>query len=108
MYTIDDKYELIGGFAIGCYRFIENEDTEEHFWVDMQNCEYYTHHSDDYNEETWLLGGNNWWILLPFKPIGTTITKENQNLVKWFVGESSKPGDEDKEWDFDKHSVKEK
>ena len=55
MATNINDYEILSGFAIGCYRFIENEDTKEHFWVDLQNCLYYTYHSDDYNEKTLVL-----------------------------------------------------
>ena len=103
---ITKDYEAMHGFAVPVYRFVEGEDSE-HFWVDSQNCVYYTYHDEEYDEGTGLIGGKNWWMMFPYKPKGTTITEENQNLIKWFVGDSSKEEDVDKEWDFDKHRVKE-
>ena len=104
MATNINDYEILNGFAIPVYRFIENEDVE-HFWIDLQNCLYYTYHNEEYDEITRLIGGNNWWIIFPYKPVGTTITEENQDIIKYFVGDSSREEDIDKEWDFDKHHI---
>lgn len=105
MIVINKDYEFILGNLIGVYRFIENEDNKEKYWVDSQNCMYYTNEggNESYNENTGLINGNHWWIIWPAKPIGTIITKENQNQIKWFVIESSKTDDELKEWDFNSH-----
>ena len=100
--NINDYEEAFTGLAIPVYRFVEGEDSE-HYWVDLQNCVYYTYYDEKYDKETGLINGKNWWIMFPYKPKGVAITKDNQNLIKWFVGDSSKTEDVDKEWDFDKH-----
>ena len=44
------KYVPLRGFVVPVYRFIEGED-EEQFWVDAQNCEYYTYNNEDFDEK---------------------------------------------------------
>ena len=98
----NDSYEYVLGYDfIGCYSFIENEDTHEHYWADSQNCEYHIYNEDEgYDKDTSLINGNNWWIIWICKPIGEKVTKDN---AKWFVIESSKEDDMNKEWDFKTH-----
>lgn len=107
--NVNDEYEYIFRNIIGVYRYIENDETER-YWVDSQNCMYHTNEggNEDYDEETDLIDGKNWWIIWPAKPIGYELTIEDCNgeWPHWYVIESSKVEDENKEWDFNKHCVK--
>ena len=93
-------YEILKGQISCCYRYIEGED-KPRYWVDSQNCMYYTYKNDEYDNKSGLILGKNWWIISPYKPTGTIITKENENLINWFIDDSSVPTDIDYQWDFD-------
>lgn len=96
-----NNYEFLNcGFLTSCYSYKEG-DKKEHRWIDDQNCEYY-YFEDDPEATGYLEDGRKHYIIMAFKPKGTTITKGNMNLVKWFVFWGP---DEDinKEWDFNNH-----
>lgn len=100
------EYEFIFANIVGVYRYIEGEKCEQ-YWVDSQNCEYNTFHAKGYDEETELIDGKNWWIIWPAKPIGYTPTEEDMKKPWkwWYVMDSSKTEDHNKEWNFEKHCV---
>ena len=100
------KYVPLRGFVVPVYRFIEGED-EEQFWVDAQNCEYYTYNDKDFDEKTQLIEGKNWWIMWPHIPEGTKPQDVTREITRWFVEESSVATDVNKEWDFETHKPKE-
>lgn len=93
-------YEDVNAFVVPMYRYIEGKSKEE-WWVDSQNCMYYTFQETD--KEFDLINGRKWWLISPMKPKGTVITKDNRNLIKWIVDFSSEDDDMDKEWDFKNH-----
>lgn len=101
------KYEPLLGNIIPVYRFIEGQKTEE-FWMDAQNCCYYTYCDGKYDDETRLYDGKNWWLLWPYIPEGTKTEDVTKEIAKWIVDDSSIEVDVDKEWDFKKHQVKKK
>ena len=96
-----DNYEYLKNFVVPCYRYIEGEKKEK-YWVDIQNCEYFTYDKVD-DSNGLFRGKKNFWIIWPCKPKGVTLTEDNQDLVKWFVCDSSVEEDENLEWDFDNH-----
>ena len=104
-----DNYKPLIGNCIGVYRYIEGED-HEHFLANFQNCEYYTYNEDKgFDNNTHLINGKHWWILWPYIPINdNNIIKNNDGTsnVVWFVSDTSKLFDIDKEWDFQTHKVK--
>lgn len=97
-------YQILDNEIRGCYRYVEGDERES-FWVDSQNCYYYTYEDEDahFDDKTQLLNGKRWWMIDPVKPHGTIITKENQNLVKWVVFDGTDDKDSFKEWDFKNH-----
>ena len=99
------KYVPLIGNVVPVYRFVEGEKKEE-FWIDAQNCDYYTYCNEEYDEETSLLGGKNWWIMWPYVPEGTKNEEVTKEIVRWVVDFSSVNNDIDKEWDFENHKVK--
>ena len=107
--NVNEEFEYIFHNVVGVYRYIEDDDKES-YWIDSQNCMYYTNEggAEDYDEKTDLIGGKNWWIIWPAKPIGYEPTKEDYKgeWPYWYVFESSKTEDQKKEWDFKKHCVK--
>ena len=74
--NVNDEYEYIFRNIIGVYRYIENDETEQ-YWADSQNCMYHTNEggNEDYDEETDLIDGKNWWIIWSAKPIGYETNK---------------------------------
>lgn len=89
------------------YRFIDGDDTEK-LWVDSHNCIFYTYNNSKYSKKTRLIDGRDWWILWPYVPENVETIDEKDNLkskAKWFVDDSSRTEDIDKEWDFEKHKV---
>ncbi len=99
------KYVPLRGNVVPVYRFIEGDKKEE-FWVDAQNCDYYTYNDEDFDEETQLINGKNWWIMWPYVPEGTKNENVTNEIVRWMVDFSSVSDDINKEWDFDNHKVK--
>lgn len=119
-----EGYEYVVAFATPNYWYEEGKKHEE-YWVDAQNLFYYK-----FLEEPFELGiedkdGNKildengkpkkdprkWWLISPYKPIGTTITNENaEELIKWCVEmcylDNGKKNYEFYEWDFEKHCIK--
>lgn len=103
----ETKYKPLIYNITSVYRFIDGDDVEE-FWADAQNCAYYTYNNSKFSKETSLLDGHDWWILWPYIPENVEPIGENGNIqskVKWFVDDSSRTEDIDKEWDFEKHKV---
>lgn len=87
------------------YRFIDGDDIEV-FWVDAQNCAFYTYCNSKFSKETGLLDGRDWWILWPYIPEDVETIDENiKSKVKWVVDDSSRTEDIDKEWDFENHKT---
>jgi len=104
MYKNIENYKGLEGDFIGVFRYIEGDDKES-FWIDFQNCMYYTY-CKNYDDDTHLLGGKNWWILWPHIPKNDdTIIKNDDGTsnVVWFVDDSSIETDIEKEWDFNNH-----
>ena len=95
-------YTLIENEIRGAYLIIEGGDKPK-FYVDQDSAYYHVY--VDLVDDNGLIDGKNWWILEPCKPKGVTIGKENQNLIKWFVMESSIEIDEQHEWDFGENKV---
>jgi len=95
-------YEILYNMIRPCYRYIEGNDKVE-WWVDDQNCWYYT--NKKINELNGLYEGKkNCWIISPFKPKGTTLKEEKDEiLIKWFVEDSTNSDDIGYLWDFDKN-----
>lgn len=103
----ENKYKPLVCNITPVYRFIDG-DNAEHFWVDAQNCACYTYNNSKYDKNTGLIDGKNWWILWPYIPENVKTIGENVNIrskVKWFVDDSSRTEDIDKEWDFENHKV---
>lgn len=99
-----DDYEFYKCSIPPAYTYIEGE-SEEHYWLDLQNADYYM--MNDSDKETGLIEGKKWWLMTAYKPKGTTITEENvDELIKWFVNDSYDFADVGKEWDFEKHCPK--
>ena len=98
-------YEAVSAFSVGCYQYIDGQ-PQESFYVDSQNCDYHTYNNKNYDKETGLINGKNWWIICPHMPKGTEPSENNKHLLKWYVSDSSKDEDLDKEWNFNEHSVK--
>ena len=104
------KYVPVCGVVVPCYRYIDDGlYKSEEFWVDCQNCEYYTYLDGHYDEGTNLVDGHDWWIIYPyvpeemrFKNVGEILGKH----IKWIVEDSNIEEDIDREWDFKKHKVK--
>ena len=104
----ETKYKPLVCNITPVFRFIDGDDTEM-FWVDYQNCVCYTYNNSKYDKNTGLIDGKNWWILWPYIPENVETVGENDNIqskVKWFVDDSSRTEDIDKEWDFENHKVK--
>ena len=103
----ETKYKPLVCNITPVYRFIDGDDTEK-FWVDAQNCIFYTYNNEKYDKNTGLINGRNWWILWPYIPENVETIDEKDNIkskAKWFVDDSSRIEDIDKEWDFEKHKV---
>lgn len=101
----DIKYKPLICNITPVYRFIDGDDTEV-FWIDAQNCAYYTYNNSKFSKKTNLLDEKNWWILWPYIPENVEAIDEIDNIkskVKWIVDDSSRTEDIDKEWDFEKH-----
>lgn len=92
----DKTYIPINGFVIPAYLYTEGNDKEQ-YWVDTQQLYVCL---DDYLNEI----DKDWWVISPFKPKGEIVTDKNQKeLVKWCVYESSINDDFGKKWDFENH-----
>lgn len=102
------KYKPLVCNITPVYRFIDGDDAEE-FWADAQNCAFYTYYNNaKSSKKPRLLDGKDWWILWPYVPENVETIEENDNIkskAKWFVDDSSRTEDIDKEWDFEKHKV---
>ena len=103
-----EGYEQINAFVTPAYSYVEGN-KREHYYYDSQNCFYhelFIATGDDGKRRD----GKKYWIIEPYKPEGITITEENyeevKSQIKWVVSCSSEDNDEEKEWDFDKHCVK--
>lgn len=104
-----EGYEILKNWCRPAYSYIE-DDEHEHYWVDSQNCYYYIVCEETDEESGQRIDGKKYWIIEPFKPIGVIITEENfdeiKPQIKWLVTDTSENEDEEKEWDFDNHCVK--
>lgn len=77
--------------------YVKGEKREE-YWEDIQNCLYY-YFSDKAAPD------DEYWIISPVKPVGVQITDDNADVIKWvvYIGPND---DEECEWDFDNHRIK--
>ena len=108
------KYKPLVCNITPVYRFIDGDDAEV-FWVDAHNCAFYTYNNSKYSKKTRLIDGKNWWILWPYIPENVETIDKKDNIkdkakwlaakAKWFVDDSSRTEDIDKEWDFEKHKI---
>lgn len=120
-----EGYECLTGFVVPNYWY-EEGDEHEHFWVDSQNlwyykfCEWATENGIEDEEGNPILDEDGkpkkdprkWYIIAPYKPVGTKVTEENsKEVVKWLVElcymDNKNKRYEFYEWDFDKHCIKE-
>lgn len=74
---------------IDCLRYIEGQ-TKPRYWVDWQNCNYYTREEED---EFGLIDGKKYWIILNIKG-------------KLIVDDATDIEDVGKEWDIKNNCVK--
>lgn len=119
-----EGYEYLTTFAVPNYWY-EEGDKKEHYWADSLNLYYYKifkwlKENEIINDKgEHILDENNnakkdprkYYIIAPYKPIGTIVTKDNaKDLIKWLVEECYLDNDdinyEYYEWDFDNHCIK--
>ena len=94
-----DGYEYCKGFCTPAYWYEEGMECEE-YYVDWQTLCYKKFGNNSFADEQ---DKRKWYIISPYKPIGTEATKEN---IKWLVEESYNDEDfEFFEWDFTKHCM---
>lgn len=105
-----EGYELINNWCTPAYSYVEG-DKKEHWWADSQNCFYYVICEETDPDTDKRYDGKKYWIIEPHKPEGIVITDKNyeelKSQIKWLVTDTSEESDSGKEWDFDKHGVKE-
>lgn len=99
------EFEILQcGMIRPCYTYKEDDDHED-TWIDDQNAEYNLY--NDVDKDTGLIDGKKWWMISPYKPKGSVVTKENEKeLLSWRVSDSYDGSDIDKEWNFKEHKVK--